>query len=272
MIDWLAMMVARVASRDQRDAKRVGAELVEDVARGGRSGHHDCSLAGINQREAREDECAPREADRAGRQMAHIGIERFRAGNAQKDPTQHQKSCHPAIGRKPQAIARIERPQDRQVARNAPDAERRDGQEPGSIMGPNAPPIRWVPSRCNRNRRIRIATDPGSTKVWNAGEDDIEALQRREYRDRRSDGAVAIDQGRAEQAAGGDERPLQCLCARSDIRARMPPSPSLSMRIARPTYLTVVITISVQTISDSEPITAGAAGWAPVTSSTVFSV
>src|SRR5580700_2133330 len=56
----------------------------------------------------------------------------------------------------------------------------------------------------------------------------------------------------------------------NDINARMPPSPSLSTRIAKPTYLTHVTTISVQTISDSAPSTA--CGSLPPRPSTVFSV
>src|SRR5215472_17223092 len=39
----------------------------------------------------------------------------------------------------------------------------------------------------------------------------------------------------------------------SAIRARIPPTPSLSTRMAQPTYLIVVITISVQMINDRIP-------------------
>jgi hypothetical protein len=59
---------------------------------------------------------------------------------------------------------------------------------------------------------------------------------------------------------------------RSDIKARMPPSPSLLMRIANPTYFTEVMRISVQMISDSEPSTATESGRSPVRLSTVLNV
>jgi hypothetical protein len=39
----------------------------------------------------------------------------------------------------------------------------------------------------------------------------------------------------------------------SAIRARMPPSPSLSTRMANETYFTVVMTKSVQSTSESTP-------------------
>ena len=46
----------------------------------------------------------------------------------------------------------------------------------------------------------------------------------------------------------------------NDISARIPPSPSLSMLIATDTYLIVVMTIKVQTTSDSTPSVAAASG------------
>src|ERR1041384_8219184 len=44
-----------------------------------------------------------------------------------------------------------------------------------------------------------------------------------------------------------------CLMPSSDIRARIPPSPSLSARMTTATYLTDVVMISVHTTSDSMP-------------------
>ena len=46
----------------------------------------------------------------------------------------------------------------------------------------------------------------------------------------------------------------------SAISARMPPSPSLSTRMAKETYLTVVMMKSVQTTSESAPRTVGGVG------------
>src|ERR1700739_4345069 len=58
----------------------------------------------------------------------------------------------------------------------------------------------------------------------------------------------------------------------SDIRARMPPSPSLSILIATTTYFTDVMIISVHTISDSTPSTTSGVGVPFVMLSTVLSV
>ena len=52
----------------------------------------------------------------------------------------------------------------------------------------------------------------------------------------------------------------------------MPPSPSLSMRIAIDTYLMLVTITSVQTSSDSTPSVVPRSTWSPVAASTVFIV
>ena len=81
-------------------------------------------------------------------------------------------------------------------------------------------------------------------------------FERREHRDRRRDRAVAVDQRRAEQADRDDDRPrCRFLTPSSVISAMMPPSPSLSTRMAKLTYLTVVIRTSVHRISDRAPST-----------------
>src|ERR1700719_5122709 len=58
----------------------------------------------------------------------------------------------------------------------------------------------------------------------------------------------------------------------SDIKARIPPSPSLSMRMANVTYLTDVTMISVQITRDSDPSTVNASGLSPARFNTVFRV
>src|SRR5580704_18095386 len=58
----------------------------------------------------------------------------------------------------------------------------------------------------------------------------------------------------------------------SAMRARMPPSPSLSMLIAKITYFTDVLMISVHRISERTPRTMSGFGAPPVRSRTVLSV
>src|SRR6202035_2123514 len=58
----------------------------------------------------------------------------------------------------------------------------------------------------------------------------------------------------------------------SDIKARIPPSPSLLMRMAKVTYLTDVTMIRVQITRDSDPSTVNASGLSPARFNTVFRV
>ena len=55
----------------------------------------------------------------------------------------------------------------------------------------------------------------------------------------------------------------------SDISARIPPSPSLSMRIATVTYLMVVMIVRVQMMSDKEPNTISGSGLPPASAYTL---
>ena len=58
----------------------------------------------------------------------------------------------------------------------------------------------------------------------------------------------------------------------SDIRARMPPSPSLSTRMASRTYLAVATITSVQNDSDRMPSSVAGSAWPPASPRIVFSV
>src|ERR1035438_913581 len=58
----------------------------------------------------------------------------------------------------------------------------------------------------------------------------------------------------------------------SDMRARMPPSPSLLMRMANETYLIVATMIKVQMTSESVPSITPRSGFLPVRARTVFKV
>ena len=60
--------------------------------------------------------------------------------------------------------------------------------------------------------------------------------------------------------ADDDHARSPCLMPRSDISARIPPSPSLSARMTTATYLSEVVISSVQTISDSMPMRDGRRG------------
>ena len=62
------------------------------------------------------------------------------------------------------------------------------------------------------------------------------------------------------------------LAPMSDIKARMPPSPRLSARITNKQYLIEIVTMSVQTISDSVPSAPARVKWPSIACTTVCRV
>ena len=95
MIDWLAMMVATVASTISGDQQRPGTEPKEDVAVGRRAVEHERRLPGVVEDQAWKHDRAPREPDRPLAEMAHIGVERLGAGHAEKHAPSTRKPVAP---------------------------------------------------------------------------------------------------------------------------------------------------------------------------------
>ena len=103
-----------------------------------------------------------------------------------------------------------------------------------SMTGPNSVADPRRAPRLDREQRRAGSTTAAGNDIGlrTPGAAMFRPFERRQHRDRRRDRAVAVDQRRAEQADRDDGRPLLRLTPSSDIRARMPPSPSLSTRIA----------------------------------------
>ncbi len=92
MIDWLAMTVATVASRISGVSSGAGAEPVEDVALGRRAGEHDRRLPGVVEDQRRKHHRPPRQPDRPDAEMAHVGVKRLGAGDAEEHAAEHQEA------------------------------------------------------------------------------------------------------------------------------------------------------------------------------------
>ena len=98
MIDWLAITVAIVARPTSDDLEAGRAKRKERVgALARRTIDHDRGLTGIVEHKARQHQAVPGKADRAGPEMAHVGIKRFGSCRAQEtlrpDPERPVKPC-----------------------------------------------------------------------------------------------------------------------------------------------------------------------------------
>ena len=126
------MMVATVASKhDERQQQNIGTQPEENIAVCGSAFQHQRCLPGIVQDQAWKDDGEPGKFDRPPAEMAHIGIQRLGAGDAEKHRAQHQKAGGPMCEQVGQAVGRIECGEHRRMPHNARNPHCRDGNEPG---------------------------------------------------------------------------------------------------------------------------------------------
>ena len=87
-----AMIVATVASDDQRIQRPAGSEQVERVLDRRGVGEQQRALSEVVERERRQHEARPGDAHRPAAEMAHVGVERFRAGDDEHDRTEREEA------------------------------------------------------------------------------------------------------------------------------------------------------------------------------------
>jgi len=104
-------------------------------------------------------------------------------------------------------MRRIDRNEDARVLEDAVDPQCRDRDKPHDHHRPERPADARRSERLEREQRNENRDRSRDDVRVDRGRRDFQPLERREHRDGRRDGAVAVDQGRAEQAHGNDGRP-----------------------------------------------------------------
>ncbi len=132
--------------------------------------------------------------------MTHVRVERLGAGDGKQDRTEDNKRSKAVAGDEVQRIARIESLQDRRRFGDVPDTVDAQRHEPQGAYRPeeqahDAGPI--VLDREERNENAR--RDRHDIRLQRSGTD-LQPLDRREHRNRRSEHRVAVKEGRAENA------------------------------------------------------------------------
>ena len=145
--------------------------------------------------------------------MAHIGVERFGAGDAEEDAAQHQKAAETVGGNEACAVIRVDRLQHPGLLGDAPQAERADGHEPQQHDRPERGADARGAERLHREQHQQNDHGGRHHVVLHRRRSDIEPFERRQHGNRRRDRAVAIDQRGAEQAEHDDQRTLPLLDA-----------------------------------------------------------
>ena len=214
MIDWLAMMV-QPSPAHQRNEQRRRAQPVENVIGDRLAAQRDRGLAGIVENEAGKHDPRPRGPDRALAEMAHVGVERLGARDAEKNSAQEVKAVEPVVGEEADAIGGIDRDQHAGVAGDAPEAEEPDHNKPQQHD--------WTEGRANPRGAERLDREQrrqddhrGRQHIGvQSRRRDIQSFERRQHGNRRRDRAVAVDQRRAERAQHHNHRTLPLLDAKA---------------------------------------------------------
>ena len=175
---------------------------------------HQGRLARVIQDEAREDHRGPGEPDRPGAEMAHVRVKRLGTRNAQKDPSEDEKSGTSAGEEIADPVAWIDREEDRGVPRNAPDPEQRDRREPKRHDRAERPADAGSPLGLDREQRHEDQNRGGEHIGGEGRKHDVQPLQRREHGNRRRDRPVAVDQRRAEKTDRDDDGAMLTLHAK----------------------------------------------------------
>ena len=213
MIDWLAMMVATVARQINGTSSGGGHSRKKTLLAIGLAPQRDRRLAGIIQHQAGKHDPRPGEADRGFAEMPHVGIQRLGAGNAEEDSAEHGKAAHAVAGEQAQAVKRIERDQHSRLAGDAPNAERADRDKPDQHDRPEGGADARGAERLHGEQQEEDDDGGRHHVMGQRRRRDLKPFERREHGNRRRDGAVAVDQRRAEKARQDDGRTVPPLHA-----------------------------------------------------------
>lgn len=179
----------------------IRAELEERIFDHRGIGDQQRGLAEIIQHQRRQADREPGKPDRQAPEMPHIGIHRFAAGHGEEGCAEDREGDVEVLV--DQEVEGVERTECRQHGRcldDAVDAERGQHDEPGQHHRSEDAADEARALLLHHEQADQDDDGDGYDRRRERGGVDLEALDGREYRDRRRDRAVAIEQRRADQA------------------------------------------------------------------------
>ena len=195
-----AMMVAKVARIDQRQAEPVGCQHEERA--GDRLWPRDQqrALPEIVEHQCREDEIDPADLDRRPPEMSHVGVERLCTRDGQHHRSERQERAQDVRAEKSHGIERVEREEDGRITRDADRPQHRQGPEVDAHHRPEQRPHRSGAEALDREQPDQDRHRDRNDQRLQAGMHNGEPLRRREHGDRRRDHAVAVEERAGEHA------------------------------------------------------------------------
>jgi hypothetical protein len=155
-------------------------------------------LAEVVEDERGKDDREPGDADRAGAEVSHVGVERLPAGHDQEDGAEDEEPERAVADEQIDAPARVERGEDRRRADDSRDAEHREGREPRERERAEQPSDA---ARAAVLQEEQAAQDRDRDRDHPGGERrrlQLEPLDRAQDGDRGRDDAVAVEEGGAD--------------------------------------------------------------------------
>ena len=105
---WEAMTVAAVASPTSRYSAQCGRQQIERVLDALRVMQHQRALAKVIEKQSRQHQAKPGEANGPGSEVPQIGIQSLRAGDGQEHRTQNDEPRPPVADKELQPEQRVE--------------------------------------------------------------------------------------------------------------------------------------------------------------------
>ena len=158
------MIAAAVASADQRQQRPRRRQQEERLLDAAGFDQQQRALAEVVQQQRRQHQREPGEADRPLAEVAHVGIERFAAGDDQEHGAEHREAVPAVLAEERDARGADRRRRARPAARTIqlmPSTAIATNQT--TMIGPNSRPTRCVPCCWMAKTPIRITTAIGTT-------------------------------------------------------------------------------------------------------------
>ena len=162
--------------------------------------------------EARERGSVPGERDEPLAEVAHVGVERLRAGHREDDRAQERRDLGGTVLKEVKPVDRVEPPQDPEILGDPPAAEGPEGGKPDEHDRPEHPADGLGPALLRPEEHGQDDDRDGHDEAVEPRVDGVQSLRCAENRDCRGDDAVAVkecgpnedhDDGEAQSAAHG---------------------------------------------------------------------
>ena len=164
-----------------------------------------CALAEVVEDQRGQHQAEPGETDRGAAEVAHVGVERFRPGDSEHDGAQGDKGLPTVVPEQADGVAGVKRREHARALDDLSEPEQAQGGEPGqhhrseqpAHAGRAAALEEEKPKEHQDGKRHDVGLEPGRSG--------LQALDGGEYRDRRGDQTVAVEQSQPAQREDEDK-------------------------------------------------------------------